>query len=246
MEKKIQIIWVALLAVSAFGAFSTTSAFAAPEILANGAKIAAGVDLHLEIPITVLVEDAGAPTKLDIECAYILDGLVEPPGTLITINEVLMTDKTLLAASGEGVLNLSAIEVNNGDAIECTEKANLCTGAVLFVALNLPWDVTLELTEPPDTYRADFAEETGKLRENYIDCKLTELGGILVEDKCEGLAEMLLENDPITGDLLAAFEEGFGANVSCTLGGAGVGRLLSLTDSLVTDTDDGALITISG
>jgi hypothetical protein len=37
MKKKIHVIWFALLAVFAFGAFSATSALAVPEILTNGA-----------------------------------------------------------------------------------------------------------------------------------------------------------------------------------------------------------------
>jgi hypothetical protein len=245
MKKKIHVIWFALLAVFAFGAFSATSALAVPEILANGAKIAAGVDLNLELEGELLLSDVSAPSILDVECSGIFGGLVEAPGTLIFINEVLMLDKTLLAAANEGVLNLGGTEINTGDDVECIEKANLCIPPVLVVALNLPWDVDIELTEPPDTYRANFLEEAGKQPEYYVDCKFTELGGILVEDVCDGLVEARLENDPITGDLLAAFEEGFGLNGSCALGGAGSGRLLSLTDSQVTDPDDGALITVS-
>jgi hypothetical protein len=245
MKKKIHVIWFALLAVFAFGAFSATSAFATPEILANGAKIAAGVDLHLELEGELLLSDVGAPSVLDFECSSVLDALVEAPGTLIIINEILMLDKTLLAASGEGVLNLAGTEINTGDDVECTEKAGLCTGAVLVVALDLPWDVNIGLTEPPDTYRARFSGEAGKEPEYYVDCKFAELGGILIEDKCDGAVEALLENDALTGDLLAEFIEGFGPNGACALGGANSGVLLSLTDSQVTDPDDGALITVS-
>jgi hypothetical protein len=245
MKKKIHVIWFALLAIFAFGAFSATSALAVPEILANGAKIAAGVDLHLELEGELLLSDVNAPAILDVECSGIFDGLVEAPGTLIFINEVLMLDKTLLAASGEGVLNLAGTEINTGDDVECIEKANLCIPPVLVVALNLPWHVEIELTEPPDTYRANFLEEAGHEPEYYVDCKFRELGGVLVEDVCDGLVEARLENDALSGDLLAAFEEGFGPNGSCALGGAGSGRLLSLTDSQVTDPDDGAFITVS-
>jgi hypothetical protein len=244
-KKKIHVIWFALLALFAFGAFSATSAFATPEILANGAKIAAGVDLHLELEGELLLSDVSAPAVFDAVCSFIFDGLVETPGTLIFINEILMLDKTLLAASGEGVLNLAGTEVNTGDGIECTEVNNLCTGAVLVVPLNLPWDVDIELTEPPDTYRGDLLEEVSKQPEYYMDCKFTELGGLLLEDVCDGLVEARVENNPMTGDLLAAFEEGFGPNGSCALGGAGSGRILSLTDSEFGDPDDGALITVS-
>jgi hypothetical protein len=45
--------------------------------------------------------------------------------------------------------------------------------------------------------------------------------------------------------LLLAFEENFGPKESCALGGFGTGLISSLTDSQVTDPDDGALITIS-
>jgi hypothetical protein len=246
MKKNIEAIWVALLAIFVFGTFYATSAFATPELLANGEKFGTGVDLHLELSGELLLSDVSTPTIFDVECSYVFDGLVEIPATLIAINEVLMLDRTSLAAAGENVLNLAGTEINTGNDLECTSKNNSCAGIVLFVALNLPWDVTLSLTEPPDTYRADFAEEAGKQPEYYIDCKFTELGGVLVEQKCDGLIEARLENDPVSGDLLAAFEEGFGPNEGCTLGGVESWRTLSLTDSEVIDPDDGALITISG
>jgi hypothetical protein len=125
-------------------------------------------------------------------------------------------------------------------------ERRLCIPPVLVVALNLPWDVTLSLTEPPDQYHADFVEEAGKQPEYYVDCKFRAFGGLLVQDECEGLVEARLENDSTRLELLVLFEEGFGPNGACALGGAGSMRLLSLMDSEVTDPKDGALITISG
>jgi hypothetical protein len=246
MKKKIHVIWFALLAIFAFGAFSTTSAFATPEILSGEKIIGMGEDLHLELFSTLLFEDTGATPKLDIECNAIFDYLVELPGTLLTLNEMLMADKEeKLTASAEGILNLAGTEINTGDDVECLEKNNLCTGSVLVVALNFPWDVTLLLTEPPDVYHADFVEEPGKQPEYYMDCKFTELGGLLVEDKCDGLVEMVLENDPVTGDLLAAFQE-TGPKGVCALSGTASLILLSISDSQFTDKDDNLLVQISG
>jgi hypothetical protein len=87
--KKIRVIWFALLAVFAFGAFSATSTtFAAPEILADGAKVPGGVDLALELSTIFLLSDVGTVPILDAECTGIFDALVEAPGTLLSITDI--------------------------------------------------------------------------------------------------------------------------------------------------------------
>jgi hypothetical protein len=218
---------LALVAVSvfAFVAIAATSAFAAKEFLANGAKI--GASLSIEILEERTLHDL--TNGMEILCIQITDATFNAGGTTGSITEVLMDEGVLLA---ETAPNLALVS-SSGDDFEC-EAVSLCekvAGEVLMVALGFPWDWELV---------AGTNEVLMLKNEYYLDCLVV---GFLLENTCSGEATANLLSDPVTGDAAIAFEENFGPHLLCDNGDEFSWFVDSGTPDPILKDPDGSLIT---
>jgi hypothetical protein len=233
--KKFQIIGVAFVAVFAFYAFATASAFAVnPEWLFGGVAVLAATSVQTTGHIKLSDTKAPIVGTATIECNGILDGTFNTAGK-DEITEVLSSTGTLI----KSVTLTSALVAETG--LLCTGVTG-CEGTDAEVwPDNLPWNTQLELLsgQVVDHIFGNGTDEPGW----HVFCLVF---GIGASDLCEGLNYVLIEN-MLTGsenDLLANFVEPPSTKATCLEGGVGSGQLSS-TDGLIS-TLNGAVITVSG
>jgi hypothetical protein len=203
--RKFQTVILALVAVSAFGAVLTASASAEVTLvalwLANGLEITA--NLASETSGSLLLEDTKAPLvgKAAALCSAILDGVVGANGT-DEIREVLNLAKELISSTPLTGLPLTSA---NGD---CVNETNCGTPIELW-PLKLPWKTQL------------FLMENGEILDLVVGSGyelLCTVGGLNVIDECTAAdTELLIENDPETGDASSPAGAAATPNALCTL-----------------------------
>lgn len=258
--RKLHVLGLALVAVFAFSAFIVTAAFAEEsQILMENQTILALENFSAEG--FLLLEDTAAAAKINVLCSGILDGFIEPGGTLGYVTELLMLDGTLL--NELGVLN-----GEGRDMIDCSTASSVCNvnKEEVLVTVNLDgtkiwhWEILLDLESSLNIYLLHFLnaleieellEDTTLVLEPHyeVSCLNSLLGE--VHDLCEGLSSARLF---VTGGglLLAYFNqlldsEAWGAESELTLcesGGENSGILESIDELDVEDNEaSGGLIT---
>jgi hypothetical protein len=242
--RKFYVLWLALVAMLAFGAAIATSAFAVSQILWSNETVL--VLLELLAAGFVLFEDKSAgASNAAILCSFKFDINLEPGGTLGFITELLMlTTNDLLRPDG----TVGTATDGEPDMLDC-EGEKTCTGTEnLVTVLNLPWHIEIELNGA--AYLVDFLEEAGKIPTYAVDCN-TILG--LIEDTCEGLTSARLYTDA-AGNLRFSFNglaltepDIWAANselTHCSIGGPGTGIFESENEAGTADAEtSGGIIT---
>jgi len=222
--KRFQLVFVALVAMFAFGALSVESA-SAVEVpvfllalwLANGNAVNAALSVEAEGELT-LEDTKGGPFLEDaaVLCSGLLDGAVLPE-SLDVISEVL----TL----GGGSVSTAPLVA---PSLTCSNLLN-CLGTVEVWAVHLPWDTEVELFEEPAGTPQGFAllilpGPSGGLPGWEVVCT-----GF--SDECtatEGVALLSLEGTTLLGGFEEAFRElAGGPAATCTRGGIGTGLVVS-------------------
>jgi hypothetical protein len=217
--KRVNILGFIFLAVVAFCATITPSAFAVDEWLANGAAIAAPLAVQTEMELTLIqLEKAAGLILEEILCSLVMDGTAGPLAA-DSVESLLNLVNEIIGGLGEKSLVCEVI-ANNGAVIACKNKT-----PVEFWVDNLPWKTEIELmTKEPFFLDHFFAGGAGKEVGYEFKCEV--IGGIIIEELCEGLRSAALENEP-TGVLVTfnweiPIETEF---AECTLLGANTGGL---------------------
>jgi hypothetical protein len=219
--RKIHVLAFALFAVLAFHAFGAASAFAESEMLYEGAQIQAELLIYMEG--TFLIQDLGAAGTPDYVCSVVFDADVALGGLLLSILELLMLETLELLDENGGT-------TGPNDMLDCENTDGKCENPVLFTALNLPWDVDIELMVSPEpewlAHLLTAAESGFGEPEFDLDC-VTLPFKILVEDKCSfALTSASLENMAGEGDVLWIFGTAAKSEeILCSVGGAETGML---------------------
>jgi hypothetical protein len=226
--KKSQIVFVALVAMFAFGALTVESASAATFLLALwlAKGVAVTEPLAVEAEGELTLEDVAGPAIL---CSGMLDGWVgsESLGEISEVLELVthsLISKTQLVEPG----------------LVCT-NVKLCEEPLVWLD-NLPWQTEVELVEDAGTFFAVLIlpHPGGENPGWHIACMKNIIG---TEDLCsfsERVAQLTLEGATLLASFSEAFRELTGAGtVNCTLGGAGTGLVIS-------DTPFGALRLVNG
>jgi hypothetical protein len=193
--KKIQVLTLSLIVVSAFSAVTTSAASAVNRFLLNGGEITATTPVS--VTGELLMEDMNATGKPDILCSLTFDGTISAGGKTGSITSMLTLAGELLEATG------------GSDLIEC-EAHSTCTNPVDIVANDLPWVLVADFSDPE--------KREGNEPSLTVDCN-TIIG--LLEDTCTGPMGAILTNQ--TGGILAEFletNETITPPLSCTVGGA--------------------------
>jgi hypothetical protein len=206
--RKIKIVGLALAAVCALSAFMATSSFAAGQVLLAGNKIEAVTPFEVTpaAGTELLLEDMKATGPPTIHCSGIFDGHFEVGGELGFITEIL----TLAGAAA-------------GNLVECTDSKSICSAPVDVTAINLPWDVTIELMAAgAEEYLILLNAEGTKIPGYTVDCNSL-LG--LVEDTCTGATAAVATTG--TSGVTAEFSENETTTPpgSCSVGGTKQGLL---------------------
>lgn len=196
--KKLHIIGLTLVAVSALSALFAMSAFAASlpaEWLANGEKIT--TPLAADSVGTLVLSDT--KSGITVECSGLFEGTVGP-GAADTITKVVGL------GAGEELFIMCTTTVGN----------ILCTVGTLaeVMAVNLPW-TTEALLATETEFRDDITAGTGGNPGYEVECK-----GF--KDTCTGVTSAKATN--VTGGVEGLFEEK-SENATCSIGGAGAGTV---------------------
>jgi hypothetical protein len=228
--KRLQVLALAVVACSAFGAVLVASASAetslTAEWLANGIKIPAA--LPSKITGEILMEDNKAfGGKGAILCSFILDGLVGP-GAADTITEVLTLAGVRVEPKkvGTGLL----CTADEGSACEAATEASPIE---VWPIATLPWKTTIFLTEGGKFL--DIIEASGF----EILCLALKVN---VNDSCS-VSSTTLEVVNSTGAQIPSGAEQSPAGV-CTLGGAGADINVAEGTALIT-LNNGEALTVS-
>jgi hypothetical protein len=209
--KKIYITGLALLAVVAFSAVATASAFAEnPEWLIKGAAIAAGVKDSTEAAGSLTLSDLEVPIigTAAVKCEGFFDGTVSSGGKG-EITKVLNTSKEEVG------------EKLTGTALLCSEITN-CEGTSSAWPIGLPYASQLELegTKVIRNMTSPTIHTTGY----EIECKAF---GVTETDECTEslwLAEMInMLEGGLSNDLLEVIKEV--RKHHCTLSGGESGDM---------------------
>ena len=216
--RKIKAILLALAAVSALSAMLSASA-SATQWLINGASLVG--TLAVSIGETLLLEDMGAPVKLDILCTGFFDGSITAP------NLDLITE----------VLNLAKVKEVPLDC-EVDNNAGTCeNNLALLTPIHLPWATELLLVSGTTTLWLDDLTGTGGEPGYELLCESSLLGDI--KDTCSGNTSADVENT--ASGLLMEFSENETTTPpgECTLS-AGHKEALIVGDGIMTP-DEGTL-----
>ncbi len=231
--KRSQIVFVALVAMFAFGALTVESASAVTFLLAlwlvKGVAVAEPLNAQAEGELTL--EDRNVIVNSAVLCSGILDGTINPE-SLGVVSEVL-------TLNGVTTISLTAL---TEPGLECT-NVRKCEEPLVW-AVNLPWDTEVELVEDeggPFFANLITAHTGGANPGWYVWCMKNAI--MPQEEECtvaQGVSQLTLEG----ATLLASFTEAFRALVglaagTCSVGGAGNGVVVS-------DTPFGALKLVSG
>ena len=224
--KKFYVAGLALVAVLAFSALASSSAFAVSKYLLNGAQITTTIPTVTEGEL--LLEDTAATGKPDILCMGSFDGTIGPPeGTKDQITEVLNLEKVLVAG-----------ELANSDLIaNCETDNGTCTNPVDVEAVNLPWNTEVMLT--PGGKFSDLLVSSGNGEPGWrVDCNSI-IG--LISDTCTGEGNASAELTNIAGGgVLGTFLETETDTISppahCSLNGGKTGLVVG--SSPITSTSE--------
>lgn len=231
--RKIHLFGLALMAVFAFGAITTATAFAESEWLVDGAPIAAGTSVATDTEGFLLLSDLKTTFgSAEILCDGSLDGLLLEKG-LVEITEVLNLAGEKIAAELLGL------------ALACT-KEKICEEPISVWPANLPWsgEIVLMVGAGALEWLMLLATGTGGLPGYESECLIF---GVTTTDLCEGQTSFWLENMAGEGDILAFAEELDQDNElllgKCTLGAEQAGGLETEEES---GAFGGALVLVTG
>lgn len=221
--KKSQLVFVALVAMFAFGALTVESASAVTFLLAlwlaKGVAVAESLAAEAEGELELIDDNAGgAGISAAVLCSGNLDGTVGPE-SLDEITEILA-----LGVALELIETKELVE----PGLACT-NVKLCEEPLVW-ADNLPWVTEVELVEDAGVFFAVLIlPHVGAMTIGWhVWCMKNIIG---TEDLCtapEGAAQLTLENATLLGSFSEPFRELVGAPAAtCTLGGAGAGLVVS-------------------
>jgi hypothetical protein len=206
--KKFHVIGIALVAVFAFFALATTSAFAEELLwLVNGADFAGTLEAETEGFLELHRLSSGGATAGTILCEGIFDGSITNPavgnGTDETTKVLTLTQVDVGADNGSTLTGTGItcdVTVDTGDTTFC--KTGVGTAKVW--PANLPWLSELELMEPPaepGSMWLDHLFKVGTEIEPGYEVECTILLGIKATDLCTGLtsAQVLLTLETLPG-----------------------------------------------
>lgn len=233
--KKLQIVFLTLVAVCAFSAIAAASASAeatlAAEWLASGAKITA--ELVASSTGELLLEDEGAASS--VLCTGVIDEKITvlPGGGVIV--EILRLADT--------VVTLAAPLLGTGAGSDCVAVKGCAEGStaspIEVSPLGLPWSTLLFLDETTGLFlKSISATEVGY----ELTCLVL---GVKVEDKCtQTNAVVEVVNDADTGDAAIPANAIGEPRANCSIGGTSKGKNEAdvLTPMLL---ESGELLTVS-
>jgi hypothetical protein len=207
---------MALIAIFAFGAIASSSAFAVSKLLINNEEIK--TLLLAEVAGELLLEDMNSFGKPDILCMGIFDVNIEPGGVLGSIESVLELNGVLVAGP------------KGSDSVSC-EAHSTCSNPVTVEAVNLPWKTEISLSGA--TYVILILGSPGY----STDCN-SFIG--LLEDTCTGETGAIATNgvNGVVGEY-SETNESVTVPGNCTLGGEKQG-LLAGSGELI-DSEGGVL-----
>jgi hypothetical protein len=229
MLRKIQMLGLALAAMSAFGAVLVSAASAETTLLAEWLRngVAVTANLLSETSGEISLEDTNVPIagKVAVLCSGILDGTVGNNG----VDEIT---KVLNLAKEEQGAALVGLELVCSNVTKCEAGTTIKVWAE-----NLPWKSLLFLMENNEILNR--VTGTGGEPGYEVECLVI---GLLVSDLCEGTAEFKIVNEP-EAEVLAL--ETALPLATCEKGGAGTG--VNTTDVLtpITLPNDGGTLTVS-
>jgi hypothetical protein len=214
--RKTYLLGLAMFAVLAYGV-AASSALALESVwLVDGAKPVVGVAADVEglLELTDLnVPGVGAVT---VHCEGLFDGLIGP-GKEDLIEEVLTTGGVKVELPGAGLI-CKRVTTN------CEEPT---VKDIELWPENLPWLTEIELMAVAPTWLDLFESGAGGTLPAYeLLCLIL---GLNVEDLCEGLTSLALDENTIENDVIGLFD--FNEPILseagvCSQGGANAGVLL--------------------
>jgi hypothetical protein len=237
--KKLRVVMVTVVATFVFSALLAEAASAETtllaEWLANGAEIT--TNLNSETSGSFKLEDtqtiAGSSA---FKCSVILDGTIGANGSG-EITKVLN-----LKGEEVGVLGGLAL-LGEGAGTDCQTVAGCAEGSaaspIEVYPLGLPWKTELFLMENGEFLDLVSATEVGY----EILCLILSINA---EDTCTSNdGEVLIQNDPVTGDADTPSGSAVTPNAKCTQSGGGMTGVNETTEASTMKLESGELLTVS-